>query len=248
MRRRDIYWSLFQKSEKRQIDDLRTDSIEVVFEVIPKKDQVDWLVWREGFRNWKPLADFPQLIIGLRQAGQVNGPSIPAPSPVPTERDLAKAPASATAKPAANAADTKATKIVATKTAAATRSQSATTVQDRLNRLGSTDDDVVDFGIVHENELAERDTRYKKKWEVRILTGAKPISNQTVDVSNRGMSLRDPVPKGLSRYFNVELVIGETVVPLMCSEIRGPDGKPSKRIRIEVNHNPNLLQSALLLS
>ena len=51
MRRRDYYWSLFQKSEKRQLDDLRTEYVEVAFEVLPKATHDDWLVWREGFRS-----------------------------------------------------------------------------------------------------------------------------------------------------------------------------------------------------
>lgn len=247
MRRRDTYWSLFQKSEKRQIDDLRTDYIEVVHEVIPVKDHDDWLIWREGFRTWKPLADFPQLLIGLRQAGQLGAASVPAPKP------LARAATAETAAQPTKHDETKSEAVtlkpdsVFQPTARKPAARGATTVQDRLNRLGSLDDEV-SFGIIHENELVDRDARYPKTWEVRIFSGGgKPIVNQTIDVSNRGMSLRDPVPKGLQRYFNVELVIGDTVLPLMCSEIKTEDGAPSRRIRIEVNHQPNVLQSALLL-
>lgn len=67
MRRRDTYWSLFHTPEKRQINDLRTDHVEAVFEAIPTKDHKDWVIWREGFRSWKPFADFPQLLTSLRQ-------------------------------------------------------------------------------------------------------------------------------------------------------------------------------------
>ncbi len=215
MRRRDVYWSLFHKNEKRQVDDLRTDAIEVVYEVIPLKDRADWLVWREGFRNWKPLDEFPQLILSLREAGQMNAPSIPAPAPAPIQK----------------------TEVFETRV--------ATTVQDRLARQGSLNDSV-ELGIVDDSDLADRDNRYVKKWELRILTGGKPVINQTVDISNRGMNLRDPVPKGLARYFNVELVVADLSIPLMCSEIKSADGTPSKRIRIEVNHQPIALQTALL--
>lgn len=214
MRRRDVYWSLFHKAEKRQIDDLRTDAIEIVYEVIPVKDRAEWLIWREGFRNWKPLEDFPHLLLSLREVGQANAPSVPAPKPVQKSETVA--------------------------------TTAPTTVQDRLAKQGSLEDDDADFGIINESDLAERDVRYKKKWEVRILTGGKPILNQTVDISNRGMNLRDPVPKGLTRYFNVELVAGDSFIPLMCSEIKSADGSASRRIRIEVNHHPNALQTALL--
>lgn len=67
MRRRDTYWSLFHTPEKRQINDLRTEHVEAVFECVPTKDHKDWVIWREGFRSWKPFSDFPQLITSLRQ-------------------------------------------------------------------------------------------------------------------------------------------------------------------------------------
>ena len=219
MRRRDIYWSLFNKSEKRQIDDLRTDYIEVVYEVIPEKDRAEWMVWRDGFRSWKPLDDFPQLLVSLRQAGQVNGPSVPAPSPS-AAAPTSKADSAVTKKP-------------------------ATTIQDRLARQGSLDESV-DFDLIDHAELGDRDMRYQKKWEFRIITTGKPILNQTVDISNRGVNLKDPLPKGLPRYFNAELVVGKEVIGLVCSELPGKDGAPSSRVRIEVNHQPNVLQSALI--
>lgn len=66
MRRRDTYWSLFHTPEKRQINDLRTDHVEAIFEALPVNDHKDWAIWREGFRTWKPFADFPQLLLSLR--------------------------------------------------------------------------------------------------------------------------------------------------------------------------------------
>ncbi|MES2962593.1 MAG: hypothetical protein V4760_01800 [Bdellovibrionota bacterium] len=82
MRRRDTYWSLFHTPEKRQINDLRTDHVEAVFEAIPSKDQKDWVIWREGFRSWKPFADFPQLITSLRQID-----AAPADKPAPPTKE-----------------------------------------------------------------------------------------------------------------------------------------------------------------
>ena len=228
MRRRDIYWSLFHKSEKRQIDDLRTDYIEVVYEVVPEKDRAEWMVWRDGFRSWKPLEDFPQLLVSLRQAGQVHGPSVPAPAPA----------ASAAAASATNADSAASSKSSAS-------AKPATTVQDRLARQGSLEDSV-DFDLIDHEELGDRDMRYQKKWEFRIITTGKPIVNQTIDISNRGVNLKDPLPRGLPRYFNAELVVGKDVIGLVCSELPGKNGAPSSRVRIEVNHQPNVLQSALI--
>jgi hypothetical protein len=118
-------------------------------------------------------------------------------------------------------------------------------VQDRLARQGSLDSSV-DFDLVAEYEaLGARDDRYRKKWQIRIITDGKPIVLTTVDVSYRGFSLKESLPKGLPRYFNVEAVAGKIVIPLICSEIPSKEG-PSSRLRIEVNHDPSLFQTALL--
>lgn len=241
MRRRDTYWSLFHRNEKRQIDDLKTDAIETIHEVIPVKDRDDWLVWREGFATWKPLADFPNLLASLRKGGMMNAPSQPAPAPaqkdVPT-RLAEPAERSAAAAPAANTVSTPAAKPAASPT-------KETTVQDRLARQGSLESEV-DFDLLAETEaLGARDDRYRKKWQIRIITDGKPIVLTTIDVSSRGFSLKETLPKGLPQYFNVEAVAGNIVVPLICSEIPTKNG-PSTRLRIEVNHDPSLFQSALL--
>ena len=213
MRRRDYYWSLFNKSEKRQIDDLRTEYIEVVFEVLPKASIDDWLVWREGFRSWKPFSDFPALLASLRE-----GNFGAAPQPAPPL--------------ATNVTDKK------------------TSVLTRLQRASGEGGNVeADFAISDETGEDDRDVRYPKKWEIRVqVGGGKPVANQTVDVSNKGMALRDPLPRGLPNYFNVEIKTGDTLIPVICSEVKTPDGAASKRLRIEVNHNPGALQSALLAS
>lgn len=232
MRRRDTYWSLFHAPEKRQIDDLKTDAIEVIYEVIPAKDRGEWLVWREGFATWKPLDDFPSLLASLRKGGMLSAPSQPAPAPaqkdVPTKLDspgVRVGGAAANPTPAAGAKET--------------------TVQDRLERQGPVDSSV-DFDLIAEYEaLGARDDRYRKKWQIRILTDGKPIVLTTIDVSNRGFSLKEALPKGLPRYFNVEAVAGDIVVPLICSEIASKSG-PSTRMKIEVNHDPSLFQAALL--
>jgi hypothetical protein len=245
MRRRDTYWSLFHKIEKRQIDDLKTDAVEVVYEVIPSKDRGDWLVWREGFATWKPLEDFPTLLQSLRKGGMLSAPSQPAPAPA--QRDVpTKIADSSTSKSSkdrvAKGGPRNASTADETKSVAARKE---TTVQDRLARQGSLESEV-DFDLLAETEaLGDRAARYRKKWQIRILTEGKPFMNTTVDASNRGFSLKDPLPKGLPRYFNVEVFAGEMVIPLICSEVPSKSGA-STRLRIEVNHNPSLLQAALL--
>lgn len=240
MRKRDIYWSLFHSPEKRQIDDLNTDAIEVIYDVLSAKSRMEWLVWREGFATWKPLEDVPTLILSLRKGGMMNAPSVPAPAPAQKEvaTRLAGAPHTAAASQPTKT-DTKPVTLLSAEP------KNETTIQDRLARQGSLDSEV-DLDILADTELGDRAARYRKKWIVHILTEGKPLVFTTVDVSNRGMNLKEPLPKGLPRYFNVEVIANEITVPLICSEIRSKDSTPSTRIRIEVCHDPSLLQMALL--
>lgn len=248
MRRRDIYWSLFHKPEKRQIDDLRTDDIEIIHEILPKTDHVQWLVWREGFNAWKPLADFPELIVSLRQANQMKAPSIPAPPPVAPRAERAESRSDRPerseprAEPRVSVQQPRAAEVT---TDIRKETIAATTVQDRLQRQSSLDSEV-EFEIADDTALGDRDARYARSWEFRILTSGKPILNKTVDISTRGMALLEALPKNLPKYFNVELHVHGVVIPLVCSELPPKPGKPSNRVKIEVNHQPSLLVSTLI--
>lgn len=260
MRRRDYYWSLFQKSEKRQLDDLRTEYVEVAFEVLSKAHHDDWLVWREGFRSWKPLADFPALVTSLRE-GNVGFVAQPAPplgaaagsgagegvaagaaqsSNAAANAKVVKGGAAAASGVGSSSSDTSGTDPNATLVA-----EKKTSVMTRLQRASGGNVEA-DFAISDESATDDRDVRYPKKWEVRIVAGGKAVVNYTVDVSVKGMALRDPLPRGLPNYFNVEIKTLDAILPVICSEVKTPDGAASKRLRIEVNQNPGALQQALL--
>jgi hypothetical protein len=207
MRRRDTYWSLFHAKEKRQIDDLKTENVEAIFEILPVKDQRDWLIWKEGFRTWKPLSEFPQLLIGLRSSTQVAQPAQVMPIPP---------------------------KIT------------VTTGKNLATPLSDQDDSTVHFALSEDTGLGDRDTRFPKRWDVRLVGEKKITTNQTIDVSMHGMQLRDPLPDDLANYFNVEVRAGSQKIPLLCSKIETKDGAPSRRIKIESCEYPNALQTALL--
>jgi hypothetical protein len=53
MRRRDYFWSLYHVPRKKQMDDLRTDQVEAIFEALPEPDRKHWRVWRESFQAWR---------------------------------------------------------------------------------------------------------------------------------------------------------------------------------------------------
>lgn len=79
VRRKVVYWSLFNRDEKNQLDDLRTDQVEAIWAAVAKGQRPQWMIWREGFKTWKPFEDFPLLLEDLRKA------SAAVPHPLPPE-------------------------------------------------------------------------------------------------------------------------------------------------------------------
>ena len=84
MRSKDHHWSLFHFNERNQLDGLKTDQVEAIFAAIPEKDRAQWMIWREGFLNWKRFADFPTLLQGLRgDERPATEPKAPSPPSLP---------------------------------------------------------------------------------------------------------------------------------------------------------------------
>lgn len=90
--------------------------------------------------------------------------------------------------------------------------------------------------------------RYIKRFKIKItLPDGRVFESQTVDVSQAGMKLRDPLPEGLPRFFDVEFDCGpEGKILLMCSAIKERGGKTQYRLQIQVNDFQNKLRSALM--
>lgn len=223
MRRREYYWSLYNAREKNQIDDLRTDQVEAIFAAVPQRQHADWIIWREGFSAWKPFEEFPQLLVSLRKLKEPF--SLP---PPPSTAQTAKATQSA-------------------QVTQANRTTSATKISKGINEIGEVSEVDIELSLVVAAPGDDRGRgRYHKKFDVRIFAGDNVFETTTIDCSVNGMKVKDPLPSGLSRYFNVELVMGDRIIPLVCSEVKSDDGKPSNRLKIEVNDHANALQTLLL--
>lgn len=219
MRKRDTYWSLFHTPEKRQINDLRTDHVEAIFEAIPKKDQKDWVIWREGFRTWKPLTDFPQLIQSLRHASA-------------TTPDAHKPPA----PPGGSSSSNDATRV------AMDSNPSIGIPRAKFEAPAET----IAFEFADDNVLDERDTRFPKKWEVRVHAGEKTYVAHTIDVSLHGMYLKEMLPLDLPDYVNVEIRTPHNTFGVICTPVRSQVEKGISRLKIEVNEQMHAYHAAVL--
>lgn len=238
MRRREYYWSLFDSSVKNQIDNLRTDQVEAVFAAIPKNQHSHWMIWRDGLDGWKPFSDFPQLLVSLRKSESLVTETPPPPLAKPIKEKT-------------NTGVREGTKS-GTKSGGKTGTKSGKTKPGV--KIPQIDQDFemsqgdFELTLMPQAMIEDRNNfRFTKNFEVRIIAGEKSFENTTTDISLKGMQLKSPLPKGLPRYFNVEIKSGKRSVPVVCSEVKAMDGGPSMRLKIEVNDfTPGLL--AMLLS
>lgn len=216
MRRREHFWCLYHSPEKNQLDDLRTDQIEAIFAALPKAQHGEWLIWKEGFTEWKPFSDFPQLLMSLRRAPEKKS----APPPLPKSGQSSED------------SDDGVDFSKVGKNIAVVDEPIPENVQLAIESKGASDD--------------RGRARYPKKFEVHIDVGDKVFKTSTVNISINGMRVRDPLPPRLPMYFNVEIRTKDHVIPLICSEVKGTSGSPSTILKIEANDHPEMLQTLLL--
>lgn len=234
MRSREHYWSLYHSAENNQLDNLRTEQVEAVFAALPKSILPEWSIWREGFETWKPLEDFPQLLLSLRK---VENQSVPTPPP-PKAKALAQGTVMHAAKAKGAAANFKNDTI----------SDVVDLAEVSQKKFEISEADDLDLSFESVSSAEERNNfRFNKHFDIRLIAGNQVWQNRTLNVSLKGMQLAQPLPANLPRYFNVELRHRDQSIQMVCSSVRNADGSPSSRIKIEVNDfTPGLL--AILLS
>lgn len=238
MRSREYYWSLYHTTENNQLDNLRTDQVEAVHASIPKRCLQEWMIWRDGFESWKPLEDFPQLLISLRKVDQTQEAPPPPPAKAKPKKPNASKPASS--RPGAGK-DPKDIDHLTSMTGLVDLAPSQTQADFEFTEPGP------DLSFETPNSLEERNNfRFEKSFEVRLIHGSQVYNNRTVNISLKGMQLQQPIPAGLPRYFNVEVRKGDKVVQVVCSVVRTADGVPADRLKIEVNDFTPALLSMLL--
>ncbi len=249
-------------TEKNQLDGLRTDQVEAVFAAIPKPTMKEWFIWKEGFDGWKPFEDFPQLVLSLRKADDRIWESPPPPPGTEENTNPDLAPLSSqdqtrVVKPVAKTAvkTQQAVKLKAEPKPAVKKPESARaaaagkskmiTPSEKLSLSG--DDDDLELSLMRSGVLEDRNNmRFDKVIEIRIFVGDQSYKNSTLNISLKGMQLREPLPQSLPRYFNVEIGKADRAIPVVCSEVKSRDGGPSMRLQIESNEHASALLTMLL--
>jgi hypothetical protein len=235
MRTREYHWSLFHAPEKNQLDGLRTDQVEAVFAAIPKADRIEWFVWKESSPSWKPLEDFPELLASLRRADNRVWETPPVPDELGTKAGTKAGPS------------TKVSSAVRSKTMTNAGTKSGIRKSNAKPVLTMDENEKVEFSLLRGGVGEDRlNVRFQRKIDIKIIAGDQTYQNSTVDISLKGMSLKNPLPPSLPSYYTVEIKHDRQLISLVCSTIASIDGSPSKRIRIEANEYSNALFTFLL--
>ncbi len=233
MRRRDFHWSLYHTTEKNQLDNLRTDQVEVVYAALPKALRKDWFIWKDGFDGWKPFDEFPDILVSLREASVMK---VPTPTPPQQGPQGAQPKTKETTQPGKTVTDVPKVML----------SPSGKPIREKVV-ADSANEQTMDFGLMEGGVTEDRaHERFDRKFEIRIVAGDKVYNNSTLNVSLKGIQLKDDLPPNLPKYFNVEIRKANRMIPVVGSEVKNKDGSPSKRILIEANEYVNALFSLLL--
>ena len=227
MRRKEHYWSLFHFDRRKQLDDLRTDQLEAVFEALTESERARWFTWKEGFVGWKPFEEFPTLLQGLRKSIDAVDSDVKAPPPpnvsgpdFEKERDqfvLAEL-----------GGPLQLDERAPGRGAAAGRREGG-----GRRYSGEFDVDILGGGGGGGGSSGGG--------------GQGRVRTRSVNASMSGLQLRDPLPVWAQRYFTI-VVHGPDggALKMLASAIRDASGGPSTRLKFESNDNDNLLRTWLL--
>lgn len=249
MRRREFYWSFYNLKTKKRLDDLKTDQLEVAYEIIPEVQHSDWVVWKDGFDAWKTFVDFPSLVVSLRKQ-PVRAQELP---PAPKEQvDLEKT-------RLAVREDAEKTQIgnLKNKVSARETFEPKTKVVEvgragalaKVNTIDPANFDNQSVSLAIDAKFASEGrhgVRYQRRLPLLLQTEKEKLRFWTIDVSMSGIKIDGKLPKNLPRYFNVELKIADSTVQLICSTYRQDGQLIPDLLKIEFNDQADVLQHLLL--
>lgn len=260
-------WSLFRVNDRKQFDDVGYSTVRWFSEILTPEQKNNLLVWSDGWTQWVPLSQFKETAKPEPEAHK--------PPPVPEdientlsgiindqikERVQAKVPATPPKKqeplkPLRVAKDlqpqTKKPEKVGAEVIMDKRAvpDGKTELGHRVLQFKVDDAQTLSLQIDSRGSQDDRhQVRYQKRFRVRInLPNGGIYETVTLDVSMMGFRVRDPLPKGLPRFFGVELDCQQDgKLYLMCSIIKEKDGRDCHRVRIQVNEQQGKYKSAIM--
>ena len=234
-----ILWSLFNKADKQQLDQLKLEQAQVLIRIVPPSERRQWYVWKSGTSEWKPVETYPELLpIDDFDSSDSDLPPPPEPPSdaifsMETDEDIE----------------------LSTEPKKPGRRSSTEPLTDK-----QIDVDLdMDLGTILPTNLLESQgaqkvhdargaTRFRKKFKLRVDVGDAKYSLETQDISLTGIRLRQPIPIWIRGRFFVVMYKGVDKIVLECS-IYTSNKKPDlSRLIIEHTDQMDVLRDWLLSS
>lgn len=183
-------WSLYNKTEKLRVDDLRSEHVKIILLAIPNSRMSDWYACQEGDVHWQPISAIPEFYEDVRQ---LKGNAL------------------------TGEAEVIAPKIETPPETEQKQSPRRPLFEDAPDDLLLTEPGlVVDSAQTKERRTARR---YPRKLMFKVIQGGQSFQSETSDVSMNGVALAAQLPSWVPKTFRAELTMNKTNVRVLCTRV-----------------------------
>lgn len=213
-------WCLYNAVAQQQHLGMELAEARAMIRLTAEDQRPYWFAWQEGWNDWRPVGDCPELKI------QTINASVPETEHLGAGKEVGQ-------------------KSARTKRLDDSRRMGQSGRQTaRGLRKGDEparepivfDPDSTARSILFEdpNFIARKFTRIRKKFSIEIECNGKVFKTSSYDISVGGIRLNDPLPEWVAGYCKVRVInaFNRDYVELMCSIVE--DQRPDSRVRIEL--------------
>ena len=203
-------WCLFDQSTGKVYSGLTLDEVRAILMVVPLSSQFDWQVWHDSWMEWQEVIAVAEVLAAPNRKMAIEPPTPVANTPAPKGTKAAKAP-----------------KIPGV-------------VESPTMRVLSLDSDV-ELNV--EGQKAEFMTRehprLRKRYRVVIEKDANRFESHTLNISEGGMHLENPLPDWVIGYCEVKVTRIDTKNSIDLTFAVVENQEPNNRIRLQVVEDKN---------
>lgn len=209
-------WSLYNMEERHRVDDLPLSHLLIILSAIPPARLDDWVAWRPGAKDWQTLETYPELSETLETLRHLYEHTGPFPMDRPDQTPLYSETVS--------------------------RQQESST-QINLEPDENENSSELELELNFDRDADRRTARrFKTDLLVEVKAGKNRFVSHTVDISMKGMRIRDALPEWVPLQFQATLYKEGHSINLLCRRVQ----RTTTQARIEAVQSPGALRQWLM--
>lgn len=248
----DCYWSFYNQRSRARYDGFKTAQARGFVTAIPVDQASEWIVWKEGYPDWKPLALFQELFPDHAEFSYAAESEFN----LNSEEDYATNPGvqSEALTPSHTVTNTKSlsgkdpNEPKAPKTGEATSTAIVGEIVPEDNFINISELNL-ELGATPDVPRPDmrKSARTKRVLDVEVNYGAKkPLLTKSIDLSIGGVLLELHLPATAKKTVRMTLKRGTYKVEAVAENILDKHGFPSRRYRFLTVDLPDLVRTWLL--